>query len=51
MLIDWAKVHEISIIRLSATNEGRFVYEQLGFTVKEHRYTDMELQLWEQSSN
>lgn len=45
MLIDWARENDLSIVRLSATNEGRCVYEKLGFTVKEHRYTDMELKL------
>ena len=51
MLIDWAKAHDLSIIRLSATAEGKCVYEKLGFTVNEHRYTDMELKLQEWNSN
>ena len=45
MLIDAAKENGLSIVRLSATAEGKCVYEKLGFAVKEHRYTDMELKL------
>ncbi|MBR5371920.1 MAG: GNAT family N-acetyltransferase [Oscillospiraceae bacterium] len=45
MLIDWAKANDLSIVRLSATAEGKCVYEKLGFFVKEHRYTDMELKM------
>jgi len=45
MLIECAKAHDLSIVRLSATAEGKCVYEKLGFTVKEHRYTDMELNI------
>jgi len=45
MLIDAAKENGLRIVRLSATAEGKCVYEKLGFLVKEHRYTDMELKL------
>ena len=44
-LIERAKVENLSKIELSATADGRPVYEKLGFMVKQSAYTDMQLRL------
>lgn len=44
-LIEKAKEQNCSRIELSATADGRPVYEKLGFAVKENRYTEMLIRL------
>ena len=44
-LIDRAKELDLSKIELSATEDGRPVYEKLGFCMKESHYTEMQLRL------
>ena len=44
-LIERAKEENLSKIELSATADGRPVYEKLGFAVKQSAYTDMQLRL------
>ena len=44
-LIEKAQLLQLSKIELSATEDGRPVYEKLGFAVKESHYTEMQLRL------
>ena len=45
-LIEEAKVANLSYIELAATESGKYVYEKLGFVVKQSKeYTDMKLNL------
>ena len=44
-LIEYGKNRGLGRIDLSATKEGYPIYAKLGFRDKEHRYTDMRLQL------
>lgn len=44
-LIAEAKRQNVSYIELSATADGRPVYQKLGFVEKQSKYTDMKLQL------
>ena len=44
-LIEYGKNRGLGRIDLSATQEGYPIYAKLGFKEKEHRYTDMRLQL------
>lgn len=44
-LIEYGKNRGLGRIDLSATQEGYSIYAKLGFKEKEHRYTDMRLQL------
>ena len=44
-LIEYGKIRGLGRIDLSATKEGYPIYEKLGYTEKEHRYTDMRLKL------
>ena len=44
-LIEYGKNRGLGRIDLSATKEGYPIYAKLGFREKEHRYTDMRLQL------
>lgn len=45
MLIEEAKENNVSYIELSATKDGKGVYEKLGFITKESKYFDMKLNL------
>jgi len=46
MLIERAATMQISLLELSATQSGKFLYEKLGFTRKENsNYTPMKLEL------
>jgi GNAT superfamily N-acetyltransferase len=45
-IIDEAKQLGVSSIELSATQEGKPVYEKLGFTESKSKYTPMRLQLF-----
>ena len=47
-LIEYGKNRGLGRIDLSATKEGYPIYEKIGFKDKEHRYTDMRLQLLKQ---
>lgn len=44
-LIEKAQALQLSKIELSATGDGRPVYEKLGFVPKESHYTEMQLRL------
>lgn len=44
-IIDEAKKSEVSSINLSATNDGKPLYEKIGFTVTVSKYTSMSIKL------
>lgn len=44
-IIDEAKTFDVSVIELSATEEGRGLYEKIGFVEKQTEQTQMKLQL------